>query len=112
MNQTKYKAKRLLLPVLLVSALSGCVVYEPLPASHHVVNADGSRTLVQGAYTCPTGYTCHYSDVQGTASYPPVYYGYAPAYVGPPPYFWPPLFFGMGYYFGGHHHRHHYRPRR
>ncbi len=112
MNQTTFKAKHLLLSVLLASALGGCVVYEPLPAGHHVVNTDGSRTFVQGAYTCPVGYTCTYPTTQGTANYAPVYYGYPPAHVGYPPYLWPPLFFWMGYYFGGHHHHYHPRPRR
>jgi hypothetical protein len=114
MSTRIFKAKHLLLLFLVTAMLGGCAVYEPLPAGSYVVNADGTRTYVQGVYTCPAGYTCTYPAATGTATTyapAPVYYNYPPTYVGPSPYIWPPLFFGMGYYWGGGYHHHHH-PRR
>lgn len=117
MKQSKRKAARWLLPIFVAFALSGCAVYETVPAAgHYVVNADGSRTFVPGAYSCPNGYTCYYPSsvpATGTVTYAPVYYdGYPATYVGSAPYLWPPLFFGLGYYWGSgyHHHYRHYHP--
>ena len=120
MSQAIFKVGRWLLPVLLVSALSGCVAYQPLPAGSYVVNADGTRTYVSNAYACPAGYTCTYPVADGvttpaatTTYYAPYYYPYPSSYVAPAPYIWPPLFFGLGYYWGGHyHHGGYHHPRR
>jgi hypothetical protein len=102
-------SKRILLVGLLASMLGGCAVYEPMPAGYYAVNADGSKTYVAGTYTCPAGYTCtspaYYPAAQPGYVYSPNYYAYPPGYVAPYPYFWPPLFFGVGYYGGYHHHR-------
>ncbi len=98
-------SKRLMLAGLVAAMLGGCAVYEPIPGGYYVTNADGSRTYTPAAYTCPVGYTCSYPAPQTYPAYAPGYYAYPPAYVGPSPYFWPPLFFGVGYY-GGYHHGH------